>query len=391
MENLTFTPEETGCTIAYKLAFFYENSKFETIIDGSNFNSEWVLIDDLDKVILEGAGILRKKIDPSLNITTDYTLLDEGQTLELKITLEFQAAKLKRRTENSTILLQKKQDDSIVLTEKVLMMMHKEKKESDAHKKIIQDTLQKEILEIKNTIASISSNFDSSILQTVRDLERKVQENADVAKSNYDAYLDLLEKSQQQNTLRFDKIESAQLKLQAENKALRMSFDTLQEKTELQINKCIDRIDCEVAKTKKQISDECNTVAQSHASHFSSTNDERIRKLEQKQTDHASEIQQLLRKYATVEALEALEKRRNEASSSDDEKTKKTKTPTRVRTPAETLQNTPTKRRNTISPEKQSTPTNKRPPPPPPVPTNPSITHREQNLRDLNAYIVDPQ
>lgn len=108
MEKITFTPEGNIQEKQFRLTIQYQNEIYDCLVNPNVFNSEFVEIEDLEKVLLEAEGKNADKMDPNLNI---YTVLEvfTQPNKHLKISIEFdlKIGKLKRKKETITLILPK--------------------------------------------------------------------------------------------------------------------------------------------------------------------------------------------------------------------------------------------------------------------------------------------
>lgn len=132
MDKITFT-QEPDCETDYRLSIFYDNQLYETIVNSGNFNSEYVELIDLEKVILEGLSESSQKLHPCLDIKTTFEkVVNSPQVEYLKITLvfDFKMGKLKRRNETVCIELPTKGDDNELIYERLLRQIKQSRTES---------------------------------------------------------------------------------------------------------------------------------------------------------------------------------------------------------------------------------------------------------------------
>lgn len=108
MEKITFTPEGNIQEKQFRLTIQYQTKIYDCLVNPNVFNSEFVEIEDLEKVLLEAEGKNADKMDPNLNI---YTVLEvfTQPNKHLKISIEFdlKIGKLKRKKETITLILPK--------------------------------------------------------------------------------------------------------------------------------------------------------------------------------------------------------------------------------------------------------------------------------------------
>lgn len=132
MDKITFT-QEPDCETDYRLSIFYDNQLYEALVNSGNFNSEYVELADLEKVILEGLSESSQKLHQCLNIKTSFEKVANSPQVEhliITLDLDFQMGKLKRKNESITIELPKKDDDNELIYERLLRQIKQSRTES---------------------------------------------------------------------------------------------------------------------------------------------------------------------------------------------------------------------------------------------------------------------
>lgn len=176
MANIAYKPFGNHQDQNYLLTVSHNGSIYENIVNPSVFNSEWIEIEDLEKVLLEGTGQTTTKLNENLEI---YTLFEENSSekyLNITIDANLKVGKLKRKNEKITLRLPKllkttsiksEQDDNIQLAPEI---MQEDK-----------DSLQTQIADLKRYVESYQAqitdlNLDKDSLQTqFADLKRCVE------------------------------------------------------------------------------------------------------------------------------------------------------------------------------------------------------------------------
>jgi hypothetical protein len=126
---------------------------YETIVNGSNFSSNLVEIDDLDKVIRIGVSKQKQSDDTLFHASFSVS---KSLDLEIYIEITFKSLRLKTQVEKHLITCIRKNTDSHVLCERLLVCLKNEKKQL-LDEKITR--MNSDILEMQQYITELESKI----------------------------------------------------------------------------------------------------------------------------------------------------------------------------------------------------------------------------------------